>query len=118
MSLIQKVKIGDRVLVETASYIMPPDSQTIEFTLSDNKKINFRFIDNKEKKEISYEAGPSQDGQSYNMDLVNFSNILGEGLETPVPFYRSNDIQHYLMLWAETNNNKGRILTITITRDS
>lgn len=97
---------------------MPPDSQIIEFTLTDNKRITLRFTDDKEKKEVSYEAGPTPDGQSYNISLVNFSNILGEGLETPLPFYRSNDIQHYLMLWVETNNNKGRILTLTITKES
>ena len=96
---------------------MPADSQIIEFMFIDNKKFILRFIDDKEKKEVRYEGGPTQDGQSYNIDLINFSNILGEGLATPVPFYRSDDVQHYLMLWVETNNNKGRILTLTITKD-
>lgn len=117
MSLITNVKIGNRQLVYSASHLIPLDSQSVEFEFNDEKKLKITFKDDKEKKEVRYEGEASSDGQSYNIILTNFSNNLGEGLMEPIPFYTAENLQHYLMLWVQTNENKSRILEITITRD-
>lgn len=113
-SLIHNVKIGDRDVVYSTQYFMPADSNKLEFDLGDNKKFVILFSYDSNEQSTRYIGTP--EGGMYVLKLINFSNVLGEGISEPIAFFKKNNVQYYITLWVETNTDKSRRINVTVTK--
>lgn len=113
---VSTVEIGSKTLIYTQTIFVPTEEKVVSFTLHDGKQLVFTFdVNDKEPKSYS-EGEPSDDGSKYNIKLFNYSNLFGEGFST-MPFYLDGSSQYYLSVFTTTNENKSRLMTVTIVKD-
>lgn len=114
---IERITVGQKELIFSDTIFVPNESDKISFTLLGGKKLTFSFEYNA-KKNISYAEGKtSEDGNEYAITLFNYSNLFGEGF-SPMAFYSNSDgHQYYVSIFATTNENKSRLLTVSLYKD-
>ncbi|MEQ0402262.1 DUF6864 domain-containing function [Klebsiella sp. JB_Kp033] len=115
--IIKEIKIGERTAVESTTILIPPQTTKVELHLDASKKIIIIFSYDHEDKTVRYTGSADESGAIYTMTLINFNNVLGEGIMEPFPFYKSNGIQYYISLLVMTNGDKSRSLIYTIVKD-
>ncbi|WP_345754782.1 DUF6864 domain-containing function [Citrobacter braakii] len=117
IGIISNVKIGGKVVVNSNTYLLPANTTKMEVGLGENKKYVISFSYDSDDQSVRYNGSPNDAGGEYTLNLINFSNMFGEGIMEPFPFFIKNNIQHYLSLWVQTNGDKSRVVTITIMKD-
>ena len=114
--LIKEVKIGEKEVVDSTTYLIPALTSKLEVVPSENKRVVILFSEETKDKTVRYTGGADESGMVYTIKLINFSNVLGEGVMEQIPFFKRNDTQYYISLWVNTNADKSRVLTLTLTK--
>lgn len=117
IGIVSHIKIGDKVVVNSNTYLLPANAMKMEIGLGENRKYVISFSYDSVDKSARYNGSPNNEVGEYTLNLINFSNVFGEGIMDPFPFFIKNNIQHYLSLWVQTNADKSRVVTITIMKD-
>ncbi|WP_142906361.1 DUF6864 domain-containing function, partial [Klebsiella pneumoniae] len=81
--IIKEIKIGERTAVESTTILIPPQITKVELHLDASKKIIIIFSYDNEDKTVRYTGSADESGAIYTMTLINFNNVLGEGIMEP-----------------------------------
>lgn len=112
-----QAKIGNKTVVSSGSYLLPSSEDGLEITFTPGKKIKFNFIEDKKNTNPNYVGSASDNGNDYELKLINFTNMLGEGLSDGFAFFKSEEATYYIAFWVVTNNNGSRVVNLTMTKD-